>query len=187
MSGRKQEPVRPQPLRILVVEDNDDGREVLRLLLELSGYEVEVAADGVEGVRKAVQGHPDVVLSDIGLPRLDGYQMARQMRRQLGGDLFLISQTSYSQPEDRRRALEAGFDVHLVKPVDPHELFAWLHEAENCARLHSVPRQPGPANGSGDNAGGDRVGGDGSPPTSLCWSHGAAAVARSVPDGLADS
>jgi CheY-like chemotaxis protein len=118
-----------KPLRVLVVEDNPDGRETLRLLLQMLGYEVAVAADGVQGVEKALEQRPHVAVIDIGLPGLDGYQVARRLRAELGDGIFLITQTGYGQPEDRRRALEAGFDVHLTKPVDPQELFSWLETA----------------------------------------------------------
>lgn len=119
---------------VLIVEDNHDGRETLRILLELLGYRVDVASDGAEGVRKALAGHPEVVLIDIGLPRLNGYQVARQLRAALGPDTLLIAQTGYNQPEDRRRALEAGFDVHLCKPVDWTEVAEWL-----CLASRRVP------------------------------------------------
>jgi len=118
---------------ILVVEDNHDGRETLCLLLELLGYEVEVAADGPEGVSKALTGHPEVVLIDIGLPRLDGYQVARQLRAALGPDVLLVAQTGYNRPEDRRLALEAGFDIHLCKPVDWNKASQWLSLAARRA------------------------------------------------------
>jgi signal transduction histidine kinase/ActR/RegA family two-component response regulator len=108
--------------RVLIVEDNRDGRETLRQLLQLWGYQVEVAADGKEGVARALAGRPDVALVDIGLPVLDGYQVARQLRSSLGNSIFLSALTGYGQPEDRRRAFEAGFDAHMVKPVDPDEL-----------------------------------------------------------------
>jgi CheY-like chemotaxis protein len=122
------------PLRVLVVEDNPDGRETLRLLLELIGHDVVVASDGVDGVEKGLKWHPDVAVIDIGLPRLDGYEVARRLRRELGCGVFLITQTGYGQPEDRRRSLAAGFDVHLTKPVDPVELVTWLQTA---GRLHA--------------------------------------------------
>ena len=126
---RKQAPAARPPARVLVVEDNADGREMLRLLLTMVGYDVEVARDGVEGVELALRDRPQVAVIDIGLPRLDGYQVARRLRATLGPDIFLITHTSHGRPEDRQRALEAGFDVHLVKPVDPGELFAWLKTA----------------------------------------------------------
>jgi CheY-like chemotaxis protein len=117
------------PLRVLVVEDNGDGREMLRLLLELLGHEVIVAADGMEGVDKALAWHPHVAVVDIGLPRLNGYEVASRLRRELGCGIFLITQTGYGRPEDRQRAIAAGFDVHLTKPVDPAELISWLEAA----------------------------------------------------------
>jgi CheY-like chemotaxis protein len=113
-------------LRVLIVEDNADGREMLRLLLEMAGHKVEVARDGVEGLEVALRDHPDVAVTDIGLPRLDGYGLAERLRAVFGPDIFLIAHTSYGQPEDRRRAFVAGFNVHLTKPVDPHELRQWL-------------------------------------------------------------
>jgi CheY-like chemotaxis protein len=126
------------PLRILVVEDNGDGRETLRLLLELLGHEVQVAVDGVEGVEKALEWRPDVAIVDLGLPRLNGYEVARRLRGELGSSMFLITQTGYCQPEDRRAALAAGFDVHLAKPTDPADLIRWLEiAAQRIAGRHS--------------------------------------------------
>jgi signal transduction histidine kinase/ActR/RegA family two-component response regulator len=112
-------------LRILVVEDNLDGRESLRDLLEIWGHQVELAEDGSQGVEKALASHPDVALVDIGLPGLDGNEVARRIRAELSGApdrVELIAMTGYGQPEDRRRALQAGFDSYLVKPVDPAHL-----------------------------------------------------------------
>jgi CheY-like chemotaxis protein len=106
------------PCQVLVIEDNPDGRETLRQLLELTGYRVDVAADGAEGVQLALARPPRVAVIDIGLPHLDGYQVARRLREALGSKVFLIACTAYSQPEDRRQAREAGFDAYLVKPVD---------------------------------------------------------------------
>ena len=115
-----------RPLRVLIVEDNPDGREMLRLLLEMAGHRVEVAGDGLEGLKVALRDHPDVAVIDIDLPRLDGYALAQRLRAALGPDIFLITYTSYGQPEDRRRAFAAGFNVHLTKPADPHELYQCL-------------------------------------------------------------
>jgi len=123
-------------LRILIVEDNADGWETLRILLELLGYEVEVAADGVEGLERGLSLRPDVVLLDIGLPRLDGYQLARRLRAVLGEDVFLIAQTGYGQSSDRERAWEAGFNAYLVKPIKVEELSRWLA----VAVAHRPPR-----------------------------------------------
>jgi CheY-like chemotaxis protein len=113
--------------RVLVIEDNRDGRETLRILLQLIGHEVEVAADGIEGLEKAHSSHPDVIVLDIGLPRLNGYEVARQLRAQFGDSLLLIAHTGYGQPEDRRQALEAGCNVHLIKPVEIKELIQLLN------------------------------------------------------------
>jgi signal transduction histidine kinase/CheY-like chemotaxis protein len=110
-------------LLILVIEDNLDGRESLRDLLELWGHEVVLAEDGAEGVEKALERQPDVALVDIGLPGLDGNEVARRIRAAFStGHMELIAMTGYGQPEDRRRALQAGFDSYLVKPVDPAHL-----------------------------------------------------------------
>ena len=106
------------------MEDDADNREVMRLLLEASGHEVHVAEDGVSGVELAVRLEPDLVLIDIGLPGIDGYAVARQIRARLGGRSRLIALSGYGQPKDRERAVEAGFDEHLVKPVDPARLLA---------------------------------------------------------------
>jgi CheY-like chemotaxis protein len=105
------------PLRILLVEDNIDVRESLKSLLEEVGHRVTTAADGLEGIERGVQSRPDVALVDIGLPGLDGYGVARRLRETLGRDVLLVALTGYGLPEDRRRALEGGFDAHLTKPV----------------------------------------------------------------------
>jgi CheY-like chemotaxis protein len=114
------------PLRILVIEDNPDGRETLRVLLALLGHQVKVAGDGLEGVSLALSWRPEVALVDIGLPRLDGFEVARRLRAALGPRIFLIAQTGYGRPEDRRQGLAAGFDVHLVKPLQLEDLCHWL-------------------------------------------------------------
>lgn len=125
MTGQQHDHLSDAP-RILVIEDHPDGRESLRILLELLGYRAYVAVDGIEGVACALAVHPQVALVDIGLPRLDGYQVARQLRAAFGDHIFLIAQTGYGRPEDRQLALAAGFDLHLVKPLDFHELCSWL-------------------------------------------------------------
>lgn len=112
------------PRHILVVEDNADSREVLCTALELEGHRVDSAADGVRGVELALEKRPEIVLIDIGLPGLNGYEVARQIRNAVGGGVALIALTGYGRAEDRRRAKEAGFDAHLVKPIDPDALAA---------------------------------------------------------------
>ena len=114
-------------MRILVVDDNRDAADSLRLLLECSGHEVAVAYSGHDGVRAAEQYPPDVVLCDIGLPGLDGYGVARKLRdNPATATARLIAVTAYGQDEDRRRSHEAGFEQHLVKPVDPDALVKLL-------------------------------------------------------------
>jgi PAS domain S-box-containing protein len=115
--------------RILVIEDNADNREMMRILLETSGHEVHEAADGVTGVELAVQLEADAVLIDIGLPGIDGYEVARQIRSKLRGRSRLIALSGYGQPKDRQRAFEAGFDEHVLKPVDPERLQSILNSA----------------------------------------------------------
>ena len=116
----------PRALRILVVDDNPDIRETLKELLEIEGHEVTLAEDGPGALKEAGNGHEhDVAIVDIGLPGLDGYGVAqklRDIRKTKGFPRRLIAMTGYGQAEDRRRALEAGFDAHLVKPVDPELL-----------------------------------------------------------------
>jgi DNA-binding response OmpR family regulator len=103
--------------RILVVEDHDDSREMLRQLLELEGYDVEVAENGRLGVDAALARPPMVALIDLGLPVLDGFEVARAIRERLGHSLWLVALTSRTAPADRRRSAEAGFDLHVAKPV----------------------------------------------------------------------
>jgi PAS domain S-box-containing protein len=110
-------------LRILVIEDNKDAADSLRVFLELLGHEVAVAYTGPEGVNTAGRFRPAVVLCDIGLPGLDGYGVARELRRDPAtAGSRLIAVTGYGSDEDRRRSREAGFDLHLTKPVDPIDL-----------------------------------------------------------------
>ncbi|MEP6651759.1 MAG: hybrid sensor histidine kinase/response regulator [Myxococcales bacterium] len=108
--------------RVLLVEDNADNRELLQELLELEGYEVAVAVDGGEGVSRALETSPDIAIVDIGLPVMDGYEVARRVRAALGDQVTLVALTGYGRPEDRRRAAEAGFDTQLTKPVDLGDL-----------------------------------------------------------------
>jgi signal transduction histidine kinase/ActR/RegA family two-component response regulator len=112
-----------QAQRVLVVDDNVDGAEILNVLLTASGHEGLVAHDGVDALRAAHDFKPDVVLLDIGLPKLDGYEVARRMREDPAMQgLLLIAMTGYGQEADRRRTEEAGFDHHLVKPVNFAEI-----------------------------------------------------------------
>jgi len=124
-------PSRPldRGVRVLVVEDNVDAAETLADLLRIWGYEVETAHDGQAAVLAAPRFGPQVVLLDIGLPRMNGYEVARWLRcRPDLGDLLIIAVTGYGQESDRARGREAGFDHHLVKPVDLEALRHLLAE-----------------------------------------------------------
>lgn len=107
------------PCRVLVAEDIPDAAEMMRLMIECMGHEVRVAADGVQAVDIALEFHPQIALLDIGMPRMDGYEAARQIRAALGGQVFLVALTGWGQEEDQRRAHAAGFDRHLTKPAEP--------------------------------------------------------------------
>jgi PAS domain S-box-containing protein len=122
----------PAGRRVLVVDDNRDAAESLALLLRLKRHEVQVAYDGPEALEAARRHHPEVVVLDIGLPRMDGYEVARRLRQEPGLEkTTLIALTGYGRDEDRRRSQEAGFDRHLTKPVDPLELMNLLTRAPN--------------------------------------------------------
>ena len=109
--------------RILVVEDNEDAASTLRDFLELSGHEVELASSGSDGIQAAREFHPEVVLCDLGLPGMDGYEVAAALRSDPEtASARLIAVTGYGREEDRRKSKEAGFDLHLTKPVDPVQL-----------------------------------------------------------------
>jgi CheY-like chemotaxis protein len=116
----------PRPRRILLVEDHDDAREMLRVLLERDGHRVFAAATGDDGVALASASAPDLALIDVGLPGIDGYEVARRIRESGRLRIPLIALTGYGQPDDRRRAEDAGFDFHLVKPIDAARLGALI-------------------------------------------------------------
>jgi len=103
--------------RVLVAEDNRDSAESLQMLLSILGHEVTVAYDGPSALEAAAACAPDVVLLDIGLPQLDGYEVAKRIRER-GVEALLVAVTGWVHEEDKRRALEAGFDAHLTKPID---------------------------------------------------------------------
>ena len=113
-------------VRILVVEDNADVAEALGQLLEvLGGHRVRIAHDGRAGLAAAREEIPEIMIIDIGLPEVDGYEVARQVRKLPGSErATLVALTGHGMPEDRRRSLEAGFDHHLVKPIPPEALRA---------------------------------------------------------------
>jgi CheY-like chemotaxis protein len=121
--------------RILVVDDNEDSAGTLSMLLKLMGNEVHEAHDGLAAVEAATTFQPDVILLDIGLPKLNGYEACRRIREQPGGGAFLIvALTGWGQEEDIRRSNEAGFNQHMVKPVDPASLERLLADLESGRR-----------------------------------------------------
>ncbi len=136
------QPLESAPLRILVVDDNQDAADSMARLLDLDGHETRVARDGLQAVEAAAQWTPDVVLLDIGLPEIDGYEAARRIRAQRHGveGVMLIAITGWGQDEDRRRSREAGFDAHLTKPVDYADLKKLLARAVSA---DPKPRRPG--------------------------------------------
>ena len=127
LDARSASPSSISPRRILVVDDNTDAAEALALFLRLSGHEVETAFDGIEALRVAPDFSPDIVLLDIGMPRLDGYDTARSMRAEpWGKHIRLVALTGWGQPKDRDLTLQAGFNAHLVKPVATDDLMKVL-------------------------------------------------------------
>ncbi|WP_343629185.1 response regulator [Roseateles sp.] len=119
----------PDDCRVMVVDDNRDAADSMAVFLELAGFEALVELDGPSALTRVAERMPQVVLLDIGLPGLDGYEVARRLRALPGGDkCLLIALTGYGQQDDRRRAHEAGFDVHLVKPADPDAVVELIQE-----------------------------------------------------------
>jgi CheY-like chemotaxis protein len=109
--------------RVLIIEDYHDTAETTKLLLNFAGYDVQTATSGPEGLSAARSFRPRVVLCDIAMPGMSGYEVARALRREPAlGPVYLIAVTGYGRTEDREKALEAGFDLHLIKPVDLEEL-----------------------------------------------------------------
>jgi CheY-like chemotaxis protein len=117
--------------RILIVDDNELSANSLSILLGMAGNETRTAYDGAEAVVTAETFRPDVVLLDLGLPLMDGYETCTRIRQQpWGKDILVVALTGWGQAEDRRRSTEAGFDRHIVKPADPVQLMKMLAELE---------------------------------------------------------
>jgi PAS domain S-box-containing protein len=141
LSNHSQQPTRTavpaipavlRPLRVLVVDDNVDSAQSLASLLSILGHDVRRAHDGLEALSAAESFRPQVVLLDIGMPRLNGYEACRALRaRPWAQSIHIIALTGWGQPDDRQRSLDAGFDRHLVKPVDPAALHAILNVVED--------------------------------------------------------
>jgi CheY-like chemotaxis protein len=119
-------PAEPRPMRVLVVDDNRDAADSLGVLLGFLGYVVEVAHDGETALRSVERFEPALVLLDLGMPDMDGYEVARRLRARPDGQaLVIVALTGWGQEEDRLRSRQAGFDHHLVKPTDIDAL-QWL-------------------------------------------------------------
>lgn len=120
-------PVATPGRRLLVVDDNVDAAESLAVMLQMWGYTVEMAYDGLSAIERAGAKPPDGVILDIGLPQMNGYEVARRLRADpVTRDALLIALSGYGQNEDRQRARDAGFDHHFIKPIEPSALRAWL-------------------------------------------------------------
>jgi CheY-like chemotaxis protein len=138
---------RAKAFRVLVVDDNRDAADSLALLLKAWGYDSRVAYDGAAGLEAALAYRPDCLLLDIGLPRLDGYAVARQVRQQPGLERAkLVALTAYSDETHARRARESGFDFYLVKPADPSEVGRVLEMFENVMVLAGKAEELGRQN-----------------------------------------
>jgi CheY-like chemotaxis protein len=121
--------------RVLVADDLRDSADSLALLIELMGHAVEIAYDGEAALRTAERFRPDIVLLDLGMPKLDGFEVSRRIRATpWGASMRLVAQSGWGQDEDRRRSAEAGFDHHLVKPIDPAALEALMQTLASAAR-----------------------------------------------------
>ena len=132
LSGGDAHESSPRPtrkLRILVTDDMIDNAESIRLLLELEGHDVAIASDGRECLRQVAAFEPDVVLLDVGLPDIDGYEVVRRIRDQRrGGPVAIAALTGWGSEDDRKQSAKAGFDRHFTKPVAMEELLAYLAE-----------------------------------------------------------
>jgi CheY-like chemotaxis protein len=130
----------PRPgSRILVVDDSEDTVESLALFLGDSGFEVQTAHCGSEAIRDALAQRPDSVLLDVGLPRMDGWQVARRLRQEITAPLVILALTGFGRPKDSQRSHEAGIDLHLLKPVDPDRLLALLSRTEPAGSWEGRP------------------------------------------------
>jgi two-component system CheB/CheR fusion protein len=126
--------------RVLLIEDNLDACDMLQVALSLNGHEVRIAHEGTRGLELAAEFDPDIVICDIGLPGMDGYQVARAFRsRQALQEMFLVALSGYAQPEDLQRARDAGFNRHLAKPTSLESLERLLSEARRGPAPNARP------------------------------------------------
>lgn len=134
----------PATYRILLIDDNVDAGDAMAALLQMLGHDIRKALDGPTGLKLAEEFQPHIVLSDIGLPGMDGYEVIRRLRAERSrsgrAQPFIVAVSGYGMAEDVSRARQAGFDRHLVKPIDPDELIGFIEEfakrASTAATLH---------------------------------------------------
>jgi CheY-like chemotaxis protein len=121
--------------RVLVADDNRDSAQTLAMVLDVMGHETRLANDGLQAVAIAAEFEPDIVLLDIGMPKLNGYEACRQIRAQpWARDVVMVAVTGWGHDEDRRRSKSAGFDLHLVKPLDPVEVERMMRDLQPLQR-----------------------------------------------------
>jgi len=129
--------------KVLIIDDNRDAAESLHALLTDYGFSCASALDGPSGLQAVASFAPDAVLLDLGLPGVDGYEVARQIRSRPGGEShMLIAVTGYGEQRDYEQSAQAGFDAHMVKPVDPDQLLAVLRRIRQPAMAAIAQRQP---------------------------------------------
>ena len=121
-----------EPRRILVVDDNADAADSLGMLLEVRGDEVRIAYDGLEALDAEADFRPEVVLLDIGMPKLSGYDVAKRIRQARGNAVLIVAITGWGQEDDRQRARDAGFNHHFTKPVDFEMLLELIDRESPC-------------------------------------------------------
>jgi CheY-like chemotaxis protein len=119
----------------MVIDDNRDAATTLTMLVEELGGTCRAAYDGESGIREVLHYRPDVVLLDIGMPALDGYETCHRIRRELGEDVVIVAVTGFGQQEDKEQARQAGFDAHLTKPANPAALQQMLLQCGSAGRL----------------------------------------------------
>jgi CheY-like chemotaxis protein len=135
-----------QARKVLVIEDAEDARKSLRKILEFDGHEVQTETDGASGLAALIQLRPDIALIDIGLPTLDGYEVARRARA-AGVRSRLVALTGYGLPDDKAKAMDAGFDAHLTKPTSVDRLLSIVSETPHAAGgLNTMDAKPARAN-----------------------------------------
>ena len=116
----------PRSWVVLVVDDNPDAADSLAEMLKRSGHEVEVAYTGLSALARVRARCPEIVLCDLGLPEMSGYDFAKAIRRECRHAIRLVAISGYAQPEDVRKSLESGFDAHVAKPAKPADIERWL-------------------------------------------------------------